>query len=418
MRDISEQRRVEDEQRLLAETGKILVSAGLDHQRILTNFADLAVRDLADWCIVDLVRDGHVRRLKVAHGDPEKAALCDALERYPFDWNRPSLVSEVLQTQRSTLMSDVPAAHLESVAQGAEHLELLRAFEPKSIMVVPLVARGQVLGALVFGSSRAGRRYGARDMDVAERLADRLALAIDNARLHEALEQAILARDGVLAIVAHDLRNPLNAIALHAQMLRRRGPEPERSDQEASEGILRATRRMNQLIQDLLEVTRLEAGQKVSIDRGAVSTSSVIEEALERQKTSVGESGRKLALEATGDSVSVWADRGRLLQVLDNLLGNAIKFARARITVSAVATKDEVILSVADDGAGISSEEIPHLFDAFWQATRSDHRGVGLGLWIVKEIVAAHGGRIWVESEIGVGTTFYVALPLARSLSA
>ncbi|HSO35644.1 MAG TPA: PAS domain S-box protein, partial [Labilithrix sp.] len=222
MRDISEQRRVEDEQRLLAETGKILVSAGLDHQRILTDFADLAVRDLADWCIVDLVRGGHMRRLKVAHADPQKAALCDALEQYPFDWDRPSLLSEVLRTQRSALMSEVPSAHLESVAQGAEHLELLRAFEPKSIMVVPLIARGQVLGALVFGSSRAGRRYVAQDMDVAERLADRLALAIDNARLHAALEQAIHARDGVLAIVAHDLRNPLNAIALHAQMLRGR----------------------------------------------------------------------------------------------------------------------------------------------------------------------------------------------------
>jgi signal transduction histidine kinase len=246
-----------------------------------------------------------------------------------------------------------------------------------------------------------------------ERIASRIALAVDNARLHEELEAAVHARDEVLAIVAHDLRNPLNSIVLQAQTMRRRGGQPERRDQEAVVSIRRAVTRMNQLIQDLLEVARLESGQKLSIAPRDVPVAAILAEAVERHMEVATELGRSLAVDPASTLGSVRADRARLLQVFDNLIGNAVKFSRQRITVGAAPKGDDVLFWVADDGTGVSADQLPRLFDRFWQSMTADRRGVGLGLWIVKEIVASHGGRIWVESEVGVGTTFYFTLPAA-----
>jgi PAS domain S-box-containing protein len=414
LRDVSEQKLVEKEQRLLADLGKILVSAGTDYQRLLTDVASMVVQNIADWCSIDIVQGEHVRRVKIVHADPGKAAICDALERYPVRRKAPSPVPEVLDTQGSLLMDDVTPEYVESLAQSAEHLRLMRALDTGSFIVVPLVARGQSLGTLGLGASRASRRYGPQDMRLVELLASRIAMAVDNARLHEALEQAIRARDEVLAIVAHDLRNPLNSILLQEQTLLRRGNEPERRDQKARESIRRAVLRMNGLIQDLLDVKRLEAGQRLSIRQDAVSTASVLAEAVEHQQAAISASNRKIEVVAEGMPPSVWADRGRLLQVFDNLLGNAIKFSRQRITVGARFDEDEVLFWVADDGTGVSAQDLPRLFDPYWQAKRMDRRGAGLGLSIVKAIVDAHGGRLWVESEVGVGTTFYFTLPTAH----
>jgi signal transduction histidine kinase len=409
---VSDQKRIESEERLLAEIGKVLVSAGSDFQRLLTDVASVIVRGHADWCSVDIVQQGDVRRLRVVHSNPAMAGICEELERFPVRREAPSPVYDVLGTQGPVLMGDVPPGYLESLAQSAEHLRLMRALDPGSFIVVPLVARGQTLGTLGLGASRASRRYGPQDVRLVERLASRVALALDNARLHEALERAIRARDEVLGIVAHDLRNPLSAIVFHADALRRTR-EPERRDPRPSERIHRAAMRMNRLIQDLLDVTRLEAGERLSVALELVGTASLVTEAIEQQHASL--SDRQVDVEMTGAPPSVWADRTRILQVLDNLLGNAIKFSRGRITVGAASKEGEVLFWVADDGAGISPDALPRVFDRFWQSTKGDRRGAGLGLSIVKGIVDAHGGRVWAESGVAVGTKFYFTLPMARS---
>lgn len=412
VRDVTEQKRVESEQRLLAEIGKILVTAGLDYQRLLTEVANLMVRNVADWCSVDIVQEGDVRRLRIVHSDPGMAATCDALERYPAVRKVPSPVAEVLDTQGPVLMSEVPPGWLESTAQDAEHLRLMRMLDPGSFIVVPLVARGQILGTLGLGASRASRRYGPQDVRLVELLASRIAVAVDNARLHGALERAVRARDEVLGIVAHDLRNPLSSILLQTKVPRRGGDELEGRDQKAMERIHRAAARMNVLIEDLLDAARLEAGQELSITQEAVPTAGVLTEVVEQHQTAISASGRTLDVDATGVPPSIWADRTRLLQVFDNLLGNAVKFSRRRITVGARPEDGKALFWVADDGEGVSAEDLPRLFDRFWQAARADRRGAGLGLSIVKGIVEAHGGRIWVESEVGVGTTFFFTLPV------
>jgi signal transduction histidine kinase len=411
LRDISEQKRVEGAERLLAKVGRVLVAAGMDYQRLLTEVAGVIVRELGGWCAVDVVEAGDIRRLRIVHSDPAMAATCEALERYPAVRKLPSPVVEVVETKSPVLVAELPSGWLEANAESAEHLRLMRALDPGSFIVVPLLARGHTLGTLGLGLSRRSRRYGPEDVRLVERLASRVALAMDNARLHEALERAVRARDEALAIVAHDLRNPLNTIVLQAQVLRRSAP-PELGAARPYESLHRAAKRMDRLIQDLLDVTRLEAGERLSVTREVVDTASLVAEAIEQQEAALG--GRHVDVATTGEPSFVWGDRARLLQVFDNLLGNATKFSRGRITVGATPRDGEVLFWVADDGEGIAKDALPHVFDRFWQVRKADRRGAGLGLSIVKGIVDAHGGRVWAESEVALGTTFYFTLPVPR----
>ncbi|MBK7864279.1 MAG: PAS domain S-box protein [Archangiaceae bacterium] len=410
LRDTSERERIADEEHFLAEIGNVLVSAGSDHRRFLAEVAELIVRNIADWCVIDVVEGGALERLKVAHSDPTKAAACAELERQPIH-QRPNAVSEVVGSKRPLLVGNVTEEYLEARSLNAEHLRLIKALEPTSFIIAPLVARGVTLGTLAFGSSRGSRRLGSNDLAQAERLASRVALATDNARAHQEAQQAVKARDEVLGIVAHDLRNPLSNIVLQAQRLLRPRGQVERRNQKTSENIRSAALRMNELIQDLLDVARLEGGERLSIARAEVDPAGLLADAAEHSQAELTGAGASLEVAAGPDLPHVSADRRRLLQVFSNLVGNAAKFSRGRITVGAKARERQVLFWVADDGVGIPADAVPHVFDRFWQASRSDRRGAGLGLSIVKAIVEAHGGSVWVESEVDVGTTFFFTVP-------
>jgi PAS domain S-box-containing protein len=229
----------------------------------------------------------------------------------------------------------------------------------------------------------------------------------------EALQRAVAARDDVLGIVAHDLRNPLSAIMMQASMMRRPGPDPDRRDPEPLEMIARSAKRMNQLIQDLLDVALVEAGQ-LKVESVKLSVAELVREAVRTQESLATASDIELHLDVADDIRHVWGDHRRLLQVFQNLIGNAVKFTEpgGQIVVRATAEDKTVVFSVADTGPGIPADSLSHVFDRFWQATTRTRRlGAGLGLAISKGIVEAHGGRIWVESEIGRGTTFFFAIP-------
>jgi signal transduction histidine kinase len=249
---------------------------------------------------------------------------------------------------------------------------------------------------------------------LAETLAEQAAIAIENARLYRGAVQATQLRDQVLGVVAHDLRNPLSTILLQAAALKRRGPEPERRSQKQIEGIYRAATRMNRLIQDLLDVALMESGQ-LTVERAPLSASDLVTAAVEMQKPLASSLSIELRIEMGREVPEAWADRDRLLQVFENLLANAIKFTKAGgcITVGTASRDREVVFRVTDTGSGIASENLPRIFDQFWQATRTGRQGAGLGLPIAKGIVEAHGGRIWVESVEGRGTTFSFTIPKA-----
>jgi PAS domain S-box-containing protein len=412
LRDITERKRLEKEQQFLAEVSVVL-SASLDSDQTLHSVARLVVQNVADWCAVDVMDEhGNLSRLKVASADPAKAALCAVLEQMPPDRDLPHLMRSVVESKRPVLIEHVTSEYIESLTQGPEHLQAFLATGLKSFVAVPLLMRGQPLGALVFGSSTPSRVYRQDDLRLAEAVADLAAMAIENARLFRASVHATQLRDQVLGVVAHDLRNPLSTILMQASVLKRQGPEPERRSLKPAAVIQRAANRMNRLIQDLLDVALMEAGQ-LTIERSRLSASSLIVEAVDMQRPLASSSSLELGVEVDPDVPEVWGDRDRLLQVFENLIGNAIKFTKAggRITAGATSRDDEVVFWVADTGCGIASENLPRVFDRFWQAARAGRQGAGLGLPIAKGIVGAHGGRIWVESTAGSGSTFFFTIP-------
>ena len=235
-------------------------------------------------------------------------------------------------------------------------------------------------------------------------------------RRESEIQKAVLARDHVLGIVAHDLRNPLNAIVLQLSALRRRGHEPERRNPKAIDLISRAASRMEHLIQDLLDVALLEAG-KLTVRCEPLSAAELVTEAVEMQRSLATSADLEIRLEVGRDVPEVYVDRHRLLQIFENLIGNAVKFTQSggRITLGASSADGEVLFWVKDTGCGISAESKAHVFDRFWQAASSAQRlGAGLGLPITKGLVEAHGGRIWVESTPGRGSTFFFSIPRGR----
>jgi signal transduction histidine kinase len=356
---------------------------------------------------------GELRRLKVTSANPVNAALSARLEQVPIDRNRPYLTRAVVEHKQPLLLEHVSTEYLESVAQSPEHLQVLRSMSPRSFMAMPLQMRGQLFGTIAFISSTPSRVYGADDLRLAMALADRAAVAIENARLYRASVDATQLRNQVLGIVAHDLRNPLSTILLNAG-LERHGPDPERRSQRRSEAVRRAARRMNSLIQDLLDVAVMESGQ-LTITPARLSARELIDGATEMERPLAGSSSLELRVDLDPEIPDIWGDRDRLLQVFENLIGNAIKFTKAGgcITVGATARDHEVIFRVADTGSGIAPENLPRVFDRFWQATSTKRQGAGLGLPIAKGIVEAHGGRIWVESTPSRGTTFSFTIPEA-----
>ncbi|MCY1074403.1 PAS domain-containing sensor histidine kinase [Archangium lansingense] len=418
LRDITYRARLERNQRFLAEVGTVL-STTLDYQEVLTLIAQLAVRFLADTCILDLEEEGLVRRLRVVHRDPARMQLATALEHVPLDRSRPSLDSQVFETKRPMLVTNVSAEFLQSVAQGPEHLELLRQLHPASLMGFPLLAHGRLLGVLLLVSSNPHCHYEPEDLRLGEELAHRAALAVDNARLYRAAQQAIAARDEVLGIVAHDLRNPLHAVGLAAASLRHKVPQDGmgRAIHKTGESIQRCIDQANRLIEDLLDVARIEQ-QGLHIERGRVAPGELMAEVTPLFTAAASNASLELWTELPEMLPQVMADRDRILQVFSNLLGNAVKFTPpgGRIRVGAELRDSEVCFLVADTGKGIAPAHLSRLFDRFWKERPTDRRGAGLGLYIAKGIIEAHGGRIWAESTLGQGTTFFFTLPIAPGI--
>jgi signal transduction histidine kinase len=259
-------------------------------------------------------------------------------------------------------------------------------------------------------------RYDARDVKLAEDLGVLAGLAVDNAVLYREAQAAVQARDDMLSVVSHDLGNPLSAIRIGTSLLLRGIPpeERERGGWFHLESIRQSAEQMERLINDLLEVKRLEAG-KVKLERRATAVEPLLRTVHSTFSELAGQRGIELYCHAPELLPPVLADRQRVTQVLSNLVGNALKFTPAggRIDIDAVNGTGDVVFRVADTGAGIAREHVAHVFERFWQSRREGKQGLGLGLAICKGIVEAHGGRIWVESELGAGTTVGFTLPLA-----
>ena len=413
LRDITEHMRVETEQRFLADVGAMLTST-LDYEETLGNIARLAVRDLADICIVDGVdEDGRIRRLKVMSRDENEAWLCDLFMQALPDRMSPGPIRAVLDDRRPVVVPEVTSTTIAALSPSPQRRRALRAAGLTGLLAVPLLAHGTLVGAITLLSRSTARVYGPTEVRLAEELANRAALSIAHARLFREAQRALRIRDDVLAVVSHDLKNPVITIGLLAQLLRRSRPLDARQLEDFADNIQRSVEEMHLLIDDLLDFARIHS-DTFSVELHAQHLHEVVMPTIDRMRVLAEAKRLRIDVDVPVDLPEVAADARRVGQVISNLVGTAIKFTPDGGTVQVVARRegDTVLTSVTDTGIGIPAEHLPRIFDRFWQAPRNEHAGIGLGLSIAKGIVEAHGGTIWVESQPGKGSTFSFTLPL------
>ncbi len=416
MSDVTDSRRAEEAQRFLSDATSVLASS-LESEETLERVTRLAVPRLGDWCTVDLVSpEGAIRNVAVAHVDPAKIALAKQLaERYPRSMEDAVGIAAVVRSGRSELGAEITDELLVRAARDEEHLRILRELGLRSYVIVPLSARGRVFGTLSLVSSEPGRRYGRAELEIIEHLGRRAGLAIDNARLYREAQEAARQREQVLAVVSHDLRNPLGAVQMAGAMMLARAHElGDARLTRHVEIVQRNASRMGTLIDDLLDMATVQAG-RLAVDVKPETAASLVDEALTMQAPLASEKGVALAVDCHVGAEQVLCDRARVDQVFANLVGNAIKFCRRgdEVTVRAARRDGEVLFAVADTGPGIPAESLGHIFDPYWTSARDGSQGTGLGLFIANGIVHAHGGRMWAESVPGSGATFYFTLPVA-----
>jgi PAS domain S-box-containing protein len=411
--DVSEQNRDEESLRFLSEVGRQLAGS-IEYEKTLSQLARLTVPRWADWFSVELQERGAVRTLVVAHADPAKQELAEELRRrFPPSELGEGGFAKVLRTGEPELFAEIDDQFLVAAAQNQEHLNALRKLGIRSAMVVPLKVRGATIGAITFVMAESGRRYDRRDLEMAQSFGHRAAMALENARLYREAASAVRLREEVLAVVSHDLRNPLGAITLAAAILLKKFSADPRPRKQV-ETIERSASRMTHLVDDLLDMASIQAG-RLAVERTPQELAPILREAVELADPAAAEKGIALRLDLALDGTRCAVDRERLLQVFANLLGNAKKFcpAGSSITVRAERVGDQVECVVADTGPGIPEAERPHIFDPYWSAERHAKKGIGLGLYISKGIVDAHGGHIWVANAPGGGAAFHFRLPLA-----
>jgi PAS domain S-box-containing protein len=415
--DITDRVRADETAQFLVEAGKVLATS-LDYETTLRTVADLAVPRLADWCAIDLLDGDAIRRVAVAHADPSKAELAREYQRrYPPDSQGEHGVAHVLRTGEAQLLSEIPDALIRAFARDDEQYTLLRELGFCSAVIVPLPLRDRNIGAITLIAAESGRRYGRDELRTTELLAQRAALSVDKARLYRESRAAVQARDEVLSIVSHDLRNPVNTIMLSAGHMLELGDALDMGVARRHLVIVkRQAEQMNRMIQDLLDVARIEAG-RLPLSEHREDPARLVREACESLAELASQNGIRLESDAPAELPAVCADRDRVLQVFGNLIGNALRFTEPGgiVRVSAAEGDGVVEFAVSDSGAGIAAEDLPHLFERFYQARSAEPGGAGLGLAIVKGIVETHGGRVAAESTLGTGSTFRFTIPLANA---
>lgn len=397
------------------------LAGSLDYETTLRNVARLTVPSLADWCVVDtLDEDGSVRLLAVAHVAPSHEDLVRELRRrYPPDPHARYGLRRVLDTGRPELYPEVQPAWRRAAARDAEHLRLMDALDARSTLCVPLRARGQILGAITLVCAGSGRRYDPSDVAIAQDLADRCALALDNAQLYGRVQETLRTRETFMAALAHDLKSPLTASLGYAQVMRRAAGAAEAAEVDRRLGEWAAiveenTARAVALLDELLDIARLEAGQAVALERRPTDLVALAERAVASRRR--GARRHRITLDAAEPTLVGEWDPARIARVLDNLLDNAIKFSPDGGEVAVRVARDDewAMLTVSDEGLGIPADDLLHIFERFRRGGNVEGKisGSGIGLAGARQVVEQHGGSISVVSREGDGTTVSVRLPL------
>jgi PAS domain S-box-containing protein len=410
------------EQSDLLNAATAALAGSLNYQETLRRIAQLAIPQIADWCAVDLEsEDGGVERVALAHVDGVKAEKARALQqKYPSDPRSSLGIHEVLRTGAPILVTEVTDEMLESRARSPEHFAGLKELGVRSYMSVPLRAHNRTLGVLSFVAGESGRRYDALDLQFAQDLAARVAMAVENARAYAQTLRANRLKDEFLATLSHELRTPLNAILGYARMLKSGMVNPARLPR-AVEIIHKNSVALTKIVEDVLDVSRIVSG-KMRLKTQTLDLAPVVAASVETVQPAAEAKGIALHAVVEPGPAQVIGDPDRLQQVMWNILSNAVKFTSNGGTVSVRLEPGDahVDLVVADTGVGIAPAFLPHIFERFRQGDSRFARefgGLGLGLAIARHIVEMHGGTIQASSEgPGRGSTFRVRLPATQAV--
>lgn len=418
LRDVTETRREELRVHTLSVAGSRLAQS-LDFEATIAAVAELPVPAVGAWAWLDIIEstdEGRsvLRRIIPRHPDPDVDRALREWERFPVHWDSPEAVIDVLRTGELQLLPAVSDDWLEAHTEDPRQLEMARRLGAHSLLLVPLARGGRVVGAWTIGAS-VEHSFDEHDRALAVALAERATLAIEHARLFRDALRATTARDQVLSIVSHDLRNPLVAVSMLARRLVE-GPLSESARASIGADILTSVDWMHRLMQDLLDVASIQAG-RLSVESEPAVLYQVAEAAIGMFAHHAASVGVTLSNEVSTSLPLVYADTSRIVQVLANLVSNALRFTPrgGSVTIGAAAQDDRVTVWVRDTGLGIPESDLPHVFDRFWHARRgAESRGHGLGLAIADGIARAHGGQMWVESVLGQGTAFFFTLGVVR----
>ncbi len=414
LRDVSDRVHREEAERQLTRAVAVLGET-LEVPATERSIVQLPLGWLADGAVLDVYAGGPVlRRVAAQPADPRLAAALARLAERSLDLDSPSRVVDVLRRGTMEYVADVSDEWLESHSVDSDELERLRAVGMRSLLLLPLVAREHVLGVLKVFRTDSTRGFSDAEMVIAQELALRAAFALDNARLYETARQATIARDHALGVVSHDLRNPISAIGMCARALLSATAADDTERRGLVTTIVDSTELTQRMIRDLLDVASIEVG-RLSVERRSVRVTNVLERALDLFTREAADREIGLRIEPVADLPTVVGDEERLVQVLANLLGNALRFTErgGAVSVGAQRLDGFVEIQVRDSGAGIPPSELARIFDRYWTVRRNAPKGgTGLGLAIARGIVEAHGGRLWADSAPGQGSVFRFTVPL------
>lgn len=414
--ELKERKQAELNLKYLAEASKTL-SSSLDLKMTLQNIAKLAVPEIADWCGIDLFTDNGLEQVVVVHKDPKKVKWAKELrDKYPPDMNSPTGIAKVIRMGKAEYYPFISHEVLVKIARDKKHLKLLEQVGFTSAMIVPLYRQRKCIGAITFVSAEAKRQYRESDLNMAQELAARASLALDNALLYKASQDAVSLRNDFISVASHELKTPVTSVKIFTEVLQKHSEQI--GDQKATEHLSKMNKQLDkltELIYNMLNISKIQAG-RLEFSQKFFNVDATVKEIVDVLQE--GATKHKLIIDGKTNK-KVYGDEDRIGQVVSNLVSNAVKYSpkASKVIIHLSSSDDEVIICVEDFGIGLAKEHGERIFERFYRVfdtTDKTFPGLGIGLYISSEIIKRHHGRVWVESDTGKGSKFYFSLPLNR----
>lgn len=414
--DIEDRKKMEETQRFLAEAGEALVSS-LDYNFILQSISKISVPYLADWCSFDFVNEkNEFENLLTYHRDSNQIERVKQIHGlYLTHPHRNRGTENALETGKIQIVKNAGNSIFKFNDLRQDEFELARELNETTFMIIPLIAHGHSLGVLTFASYESGKKYDEFYIELGEELGRRVALAFENSKLYRISQKAIEVRNDFLSIASHELNTPITSLKLQLQMVKKNLYAQDSVNfvdkfSTSVDSSIKQIDRLINLVQVLLDVSHIQSG-KLSLTFKEINVKEMVNEVVERQREILSRNNCEITVHNEKNIFATW-DKTRIEQVLINLLSNAIKYAPGKIILSIDEDKDNVLINVKDFGRGIPQDKLTAIFDRFERIITNEYiGGLGLGLFIVKEIIEAHKGTIEIESQIDIGSSFKIKLP-------